>query len=153
MSASDPARRTNISLWFVLMASFLAHAWLVTRNWTCPFLLGHEFRQTQTAINCYYIDRDNDFSLLYETPIVGKPWISVLMEVPIYEWPVVGLSRWTGWPHFVSARAVTLGCFYLMLPAIFLLLGRMNLPPARRAVVLALILGCPVYIFYSRSFL
>ena len=153
MPARESARVSNILLWSLLVAALLAHAWWVTRNWTSPFLIGHEFRQTQTALNSYYIDRDNDFSLLYETPILGKPWISVLMEVPIYEWSVVGLSRWSGQPHYVCARAITLACFYLALPAFYLLLGRLGLPPARRAPALAFTLLCPVYIFYSRSFL
>ena len=153
MVRSTPAQRTNAVLIGIFVAALLTHAWFATRNWTSPFMPGHEFRQTQTALISDYIDRQNNFSLLYETPLVGKPWVSILMEVPIYEWAVVGLSRATGWPHYVSARTITLGCFYLTLPAIFLLLGRVGLPPTRRALALALIVTCPVYIFYSRAFL
>ena len=103
--------------------AFVAHAWWVTRNWTAGFMSGHEFRQAQTAITTYYIDQHNNFSLLYETPILGKPWVSILMEVPFYEWTVVGVSRWAHVPHYVAARTVSLACFYLTLPAIYLLLG------------------------------
>ncbi|MEJ1971463.1 MAG: glycosyltransferase family 39 protein [Lacunisphaera sp.] len=56
-------------------------------------------------------------------------------------------------PLQVAARTVTLACFYLTLPALYLLLGRLGLVPARRLLALALILVCPLYIFYSRSFL
>ncbi|MDB6114549.1 MAG: hypothetical protein JWQ62_1494, partial [Lacunisphaera sp.] len=125
----------------------------VTYHWTMGFMAGHEFRQSQTAITTYYIDQQNNFSLLYETPILGKPWVSILLEVPIYEWSVVLLSRATGLPHVVAARTISAACFYLMLPALYLLLGRCRLPPSRRLLVLALVLCAPVYIFYSRAFL
>ncbi len=122
-------------------------------NWTKGFLPGHEFRQTQTALISYHIDQQDNFSLLYETPLLGKPWVSILLEVPLYEWAVVGLSRVTGWPHFMAARTVSAVCFYLSLPAFYLLLGRLALPKPRRLLVLALILSAPVYVYYSRAFL
>ena len=131
----------------------LAHLFLATRNWTCTFMPGHEFRQAQTAIVSRYIDQENNWSLLYETPILGKPWVSILLEVPFYQWSVVGLSRATGWPHLESARAISLTCFYLALPALYLLLGRLGLGVHRRLLVLTLVLTMPVYIFYSRAFL
>jgi len=113
----------------------------------------HEFRQAQTAIISYYINEQNNFSPLYETPVVGKPWVSILLEVPVYEWTVVLVSRATGWSQVVAARTVSLTCFYLTLPALYLLLGRLGLSRARRLLPLALILLCPVYVFYSRAFL
>ncbi len=125
----------------------------VTYHWTMGYLVGHEFRQTQTAIISYYIDKDDNFSLLYETPILGKPWVSNLLEVPVYEWAVVWLSRATGWSHHVAARTLSASCFYLTLPAIWLLLGRLGLTRPRRLLPLALIVSAPVYIFYSRAFL
>ncbi|HEY4301513.1 MAG TPA: glycosyltransferase family 39 protein [Candidatus Didemnitutus sp.] len=131
----------------------LAHVYLATRNWTTGFMPGHEFRQTQTALVSRYIDEDDNFSLRYETPVVGKPWVSILLEVPLYEWAVVGVHRATGMPLVVCARTISLLSFYLALPALYLLLGRLGLPPPRRLLVLALVLACPLYIFYSRSFL
>lgn len=77
----------------------------------------------------------------------------MLLEFPLYEWSVVGLSRATGWPHHVAARTISLTCFYLALPALYLLLGRLAVPRPRRLLVLSLILACPVYLFYSRAFL
>ncbi len=153
MSVQAPSRtesRLLVGLFLVALAYSL-HG--VTYHWTKGFLSGHEFRQTQTALITHYIDRDDNFSLLYETPLVGKPWVSILMEVPLYEWAVVGLSRATGLPHFVAARSVSAACFYLSLPALYLLLGRFGLPRPRRLLVLALVLCAPVYIYYSRAFL
>lgn len=153
MPETKPLHRANVILVGIFVCALLAHFWLVTRNWKAGFMPGHEFRQTQTALISHFIDRENNFSLLYETPIVGKPWVSILLEVPVYEWSVVLVSRATGWSHVVSARAVTLACFYLTLPALWLLLRRMGLPADRRLLPLMLILLCPVYIFYSRAFL
>ncbi len=153
MTAKSPAIPAQRMFVLLFALALTAHGWWVTRNWATPFLSGHEFRQTQTAINAYYIDRQDNFSLLYETPIVGKPWVSVLMEVPIYEWAVVGLSRSAGLPYHLAARTITLACFYLTLPALFLLLGQLRLEWSRRLPALALTLVCPVYIYYSRAFL
>lgn len=136
---------------FILALGY--HIYGVTYHWTMGFMSGHEFRQAQTAITTYYIDQQNNFSLLYETPVLGKPWVSILLEVPIYEWSVVLLSRATGLPHVVAARTVSATCFYLLLPAIYLLLGRLAVPKVRRLLVLALVLSAPVYIYYSRAFL
>lgn len=135
------------------MGALLAHGYLATRNWTAGFMPRHEFRQALTAITAYYVDQQNDFSLLYETPILGKPWACVLLEVPVYEWSVVLVSRAAGLPHYQAARSVSLACFYLTLPALYLLLGRLGVARPNRLLTLALVLTCPVYIFYSRAFL
>jgi hypothetical protein len=153
MSGQDISSRENRILTGLFFAALLFSIYGITYHWTVPFMSGHEFRQAQTAITAYYIDEQNNFSLLYETPILGKPWVSILMEVPVYEWSVVILSRASGLPHFMAARTVSAACFYLTLPAIYLLLGRFALPRPRRLLLLALILTCPVYIYYSRAFL
>jgi hypothetical protein len=147
------SRREDWILTGIFVGALLFHFYGVTLNWTSSFMSGHEFRQAHTAIVAYYIDQQDNFSLLYETPIFGKPWVSLLLEVPLYEWSVVLLGRATGLPHFMAARAVSVTCFYLMLPALYLLLGRFALPRPRRLLVLALILTCPVYIYYTRAFL
>ncbi|AOS44965.1 hypothetical protein Verru16b_02034 [Lacunisphaera limnophila] len=153
MTPRNPAQRERLGLLLCLVVAALVHGWLATRNWTAGFMPGHEFRQSQTAFISHFIDRENDFSLLYEAPIVGKPWVSILLEVPVYEWSVVLLSRATGWSHVVAARSISLACFYLTLPALWLLLGWIGVERMRRVLPLVLILTCPVYIFYSRAFL
>ena len=100
MSSPETTRRENWILTGIFVAALCFHFYGVTLNWKAPFMSGHEFRQAQTAITTYYIDQQNNFSLLYETPILGKPWVSILMEVPVYEWSVVLLSRAAGLPPF-----------------------------------------------------
>lgn len=153
MSSPETARRENWCLIGLFAAALAYSLYGVTYHWTMGFMSGHEFRQAQTAIVTHYIDQQDNFSLLYETPILGKPWVSILLEVPIYEWSVALLSRATGLPHVVAARTITAACFYLTLPAIWLLLGRLAVPKPRRLLPLALVLSAPVYIYYSRAFL
>lgn len=130
----------------------LVHFLLATANWGSGFMIGHEFRQTQTAIITQYIDQQHNFGPYYETPILGKPWAFPL-ELPVYQWCVVGVMRWWELPDFQAARSVSLACFYLTLPALYLLLAGFRVPPVERLVVLAPLLVCPIYLFYSRSFL
>jgi len=145
-------RRTHLALIVLFGLALLLHFRLAIIDWNSGFLVGHEFRQTHTAIITFYLDKENRFSLHYTTPLFGKPW-SVPMEFPIYEWSVVGVSRALHLPHFEAARTVSLTCFYLALPGLYLLLGSAGLAPPRRLLVLTLALTCPVYIFYSRTFL
>lgn len=153
MSAPNNSRRET--WWFagIFAVALIYSFYGVTYRWTSSYMAGFEFRQVQTAITTYYIDKDSNFGLLYETPIMGKPWVSILMEVPFYEWSVVAVSRATGWSHLIAARAVSAACFYLTLPALWLLLGRMAVARARRWLVLALVVSAPVYIYFSRAFL
>jgi hypothetical protein len=153
MSGPGAPRWESRLLTAVFGVALALHFFCATYNLKVPFMPGHEFRQAQTAIISHYIDEQDNFSLLYETPILGKPWVSILMEVPFYEWAVVGLSRATGVPHIVAARTISLLSFYLSLPAFYLLLGRLGLARPRRLLALALVLTCPVYLFYSRAFL
>jgi hypothetical protein len=144
--------REDTALIILFGAALVAHVCFVTFNWRSGFLPGHEFRQTHTALIAYYVDQENNFSVPYSTPLFGKPW-SVPLEFPLYEWSVVLLSRAAHLPHFEAARTVSVTCFYLTLPAVWLLLGQLGLARPRRLLALALALTCPLYIFYSRAFL
>ena len=136
----------------VFAACVLFHFWGATAGWQSLNLPGVEYRQAQTAISAHFIQQENDFSLAYPTPVLGKPW-SIPMEFPLYQWTVVGVSNLTGTALTQSGRAVSLGCFYLTLPALFLVLGRMGLAAGRRWIVLAVVVSSPLYIYYSRAFL
>ncbi|MCW5549157.1 MAG: hypothetical protein KIT44_09355 [Opitutaceae bacterium] len=135
---------------FVLAMGF--HFWGITVGWQSRNLPGGEFRQAQTALSTYWIMQEGDFSPAYPTPVLGAPW-SIPMEFPLYQWTVVLTSKVTGWGITKAGRAVSIACFYLTLPAVFLLLHRWQVAPARRWLVLALILTCPLYVFYTRGFL
>ncbi len=139
----------TVCLFAVLLGFSL---WGVRLGWESLNLPGNEFRQAQTALSTYFIQQNHDFSLAYPMPVLGKPW-SVPMEFPLYQWTVAGLSNATGLELTKAGRLVSIVCFYLTLPIIYLLLGRLALPWSRRLVALGLVMCCPLYILYARSFL
>ena len=142
---------TRLALGAFLLC-LLFNLWGMGVGWQSKNLPGGEFRQAQTALSAYWIKAENNFSLAYPTPVVGKPW-SIPMEFPLYQWTVVVTGKLTGWGLTKAGRAVSIACFYLTLPALFLLLGRWRVAPARRWLVLAVVVTCPFYIFYSRGIL
>ncbi|MDQ5978398.1 MAG: hypothetical protein QG602_1372, partial [Verrucomicrobiota bacterium] len=147
-----PARGETRFALGLFLACLAFHFWGVQVGWQSRNLPGGEFRQAQTALSAYWIKQENNFSPAYPTPVVGKPW-SVPMEFPLYQWTVVITGKLTNWSLTKAGRAVSIACFYLALPAVFLLLRRWNVAPAHRWIVLALLLTCPLYIFYARAFL
>jgi hypothetical protein len=136
----------------VLVASVVFSLWGVTVGWKLLNLPGVEFRQAQTALSSYFIQQENNFSLAYPTPVLGKPW-SIPMEFPLYQWTTVIVSNVTGIPLTQSGRLISVLCYYLTLPAVFLLLGQWIASRARRVLVLSVVLSSPFYIFYARAFL
>jgi len=148
-AAENQGWRLPVLLFVLLLAG---HGWMVSRGWMQGNLPGQEFRQAQTALSTLFIQRAGDFSLAYPTPVLGAPW-SVPMEFPLYQWTVAKLSDWTKLPLVQAGRAVSLGCFYLALAALYPLLGALGVAKPRRLVAMGFVLSCPIYIFYSRSFL
>lgn len=149
---SKVSRVEAVGLFVCFLIGLGFHFWGMTVGWQSKNLPGNEFRQSQTAISSYWIEADNDFSLAYPTPILGKPW-SIPMEFPLYQWTTVVVHRITNWSLTKSGRAVSIACFYFTLPAIFLLLRRWKVAPAHRWAVLAVILTCPFYIYFTRGVL
>jgi hypothetical protein len=153
-SASSVQKSTPAPRWFVLglfAIALLVNGWALSRYWNESLRDAHEFRQLQTALSTYYLKQDG-WRLAYETPVLGPPW-SIPLEFPTYEAVVAGLSGATGLPLEQSGRAVSVFFFYAGLPAVWLLLRRRLPDPGGLPVVLAAILVCPVYLFYSRTFM
>lgn len=151
-AAPEPSRRGSQFAGALFVLGLLFHCWAMTVGWQSKALPGVEFRQAQTAHSAFWIKADRDFSPAYPTPVLGKPW-SIPMEFPLYQWTVVKISDWTNWSLTKSGRAVSIACFYLALPAVFLLLRRWRMAVAHRWLVLAVMVTCPLYIFYARGFL
>jgi len=61
MSVSVSWRRENWSPDRNLLRRARHPFYLTTTNWTTPYMQGHEFRQAQTAIVSYYIDKQTIF--------------------------------------------------------------------------------------------
>ena len=148
-TSSEPGIKWAI-LFFTVALGF--SLWAARVGWENGNLRGVEFRQAQTAISTYFIQKENNYSLAYPTPVLGKPW-SIPMEFPLYQWTVAKLSTVSGLGLTPTARVVSLLCFYLTLPAVFLLLGEWSLSASRRWLILGLVVSSPLYIFYGRAFL
>jgi hypothetical protein len=139
--------------WLLAFVSLLAvHCAVALIGWKDTRSVEQDFRQAQTALSTYFIQQEHNYRLDYPTPVLGRPW-SIPMEFPLYEWTVAKLETGCGWPLEQTGRGVSLACFYLTLPAWFLLLGTVGLPPNRRLAVLMVVLTCPIYLFGSRAFL
>lgn len=155
MDAAAPRAPTRMESRIALVGFLVClgfHFWGMTVGWTSRNLPGGEFRQAQTALSTHWIKAEQNFALAYPTPVLGKPW-SLPMEFPLYQWTVVTVSKVTNWSLTKAGRAVSIACFYLTLPAVFLLLRRWRIAPTHRWLVLAVAVTCPLYIFYTRAFL
>jgi hypothetical protein len=128
------------------------HVFLTTKNVSSGFLAGHEFRQAQTGLSIKFIQRDQDYSLAYPTPLFGPPW-SISMEFPLYQWAAAWLGTQFDLTTPQSGRAVSIASFYLMLPAIVLLLRTFRFSRVYINYALILVLTAPVFIYYTRAIL
>lgn len=151
-AAPAPTRRFKGATLALLVTALIVHVLVATHNFSLGNLAGHEFRQTQTALSILFIQKEGDFSLAYPTPLFGPPW-SIPMEFPLYQWTVAGVINATGWSLPIASRLVSLICFYLTLPAIYLLLRRWKISPDTSRICITLVTLTPVYIFYSRAVL
>jgi len=142
-----PSRRA----WFAFGLVVLATLWLLTRGWHASLLDRHEFRQLQTAVTAYWM-KGEGFRLDYPLPLFGPPW-SAPMEFPLYQEAVALFSRVFSLPLEPAGRAMGILFFLAALPALYGVLGLAGLSPARRLLTLGLLLGTPVYLFYSRCFM
>lgn len=147
-----PSRAEHAVAVALLLLCLGFNLWAGRVGWESRHLPGVEFRQAQTAISAYYIQAERNFSLDYPTPVLGKPW-SIPLEFPLYQWTAVVVSDLGRMNLTQAGRAVSMACFYLTLPAVLLLLGRLGVAVGRRWWVLAMVLTSPLYIFYSRAFL
>lgn len=139
-----------IPCFLILLGAAAVHLSLVRVGWHNPLLDGHEFRQTQTALTTYWIKQEG-WQMPPPLPLFGPPWAAPL-EFPFYQGIVAWLSHISHRPLEGVGRLVSLGFFYLSLPAMYLLGARLNLKSGHRLLLPALALVTPVYAFYSRSF-
>ncbi len=147
MSTAPTLERRLCLLAFAACAAL--HLWFVSVGWRNNLLEGHEFRQTQTALNIEYLLKDG-WSLAYPLPLFGPPW-SAPMEFPLYQTCAAAVVRATGLAIEPAGRLVSLAFFYAALPALFLLLRELRVPPHRRWLFLAALLVSPLYLYYSRT--
>lgn len=134
-----------------LFVAALLHAfycWSV--GWDQPIVEAHEFRQTQTAITCYYM-RSEGLSIAYETPVLGPPW-KIPFEFPLYHWAVVLLSKF-GIALESAGRSVSILSFLAAVGGFFIGSSILFDHWRYRMVIVVVMLTNPFLLFWSRSFM
>ncbi|CAN5396806.1 hypothetical protein BH10PLA1_BH10PLA1_20860 [soil metagenome] len=111
----------------------------------------HQFRQSQTAINCFYMLQDG-LALDYQTPVLGPPW-KIPFELPLYQWIVAGVVKGLNAGLDPSGRAVSVLFYALTLVPMWFILGAIRVQRPHRLIFLTLSLVSPFYIFWSRAFM
>ncbi|WP_221032936.1 ArnT family glycosyltransferase [Actomonas aquatica] len=152
MSETSAAGRKVRWEWAAVLVLLVALGWSLfwaSRNWDNPGLLGHEFRQSQTALTARVM-REQGFRLDYETPVLGKPW-SMPMEFPLYQWMAAKVANGLDSDVIKSGRAVAWAMFLLGLPAWRLMARLAGYGRGTSLLVVVPILTSPIYIFYSRT--
>ncbi|MBS0617444.1 MAG: hypothetical protein JSR44_04605 [Spirochaetes bacterium] len=120
-------------------------------SFTNPILDHFSWRQTQTAISTHYLITEG-FRLDYITPLFGKPW-SIPMEFPLYQYMAAALVRLTGLSVESASRIVSLASFYGCVLVLRAFLRDLRFSRIVVRLVLAIILLCPLYVFYARAVL
>lgn len=131
-----------------LLAAGVA-VWLGVAYRNQPLVEWYGFRQAQTAIASYWMQRGGPL-LHYETPVVGAPW-AIPLEFPLYQWIVAWISG-MGLPLDATGRLVSLAALLLCLVPIHSIVRRLALDGSTSWIFAGLILSSPVYLFWGRSF-
>lgn len=135
----------------LLGVCLVLHLYFASAGWRHSILEWHAFRQCQTALTSYHLAKEG-FRLDYETPVLGAPW-AVPFEFPLHQALAALVHRASGMPLNESGRTVSLFFFYASLPPLFQLVRTLTGRRETAQVATALMLACPVYIFWSRAFL
>jgi|GEM_PF-3384345 len=153
LNTNDPKSKSvpRYYLYALLVICIIMNAIFVSIGFNKSILDGHDFRQTQTAISTYYTLK-NGYYLAYETPVFGYPW-SIPFEFPLYQWTVAFLSEISGIQLEQSGRLVSIAFFYLSLVTVFYILRSFAIEYEYCCVPVILLLCCPTYIFWSRTFM
>ena len=133
----------------LLLACLVGWGWNASRGWNTPGMLGHEFRQAQTALSVQAMQRDG-FRLDYSTPILGKPW-AIPMEFPLYQRLVSTYSNLTGEAVVQSGRMVSAILFIVGLLGVVALGRVLGFSWGASSIATVPIIAAPVYLFYSRA--
>ena len=125
--------------------------WAAGLGWSNPPTDSHAGRQTQTAITAQLL-HENGLSPLTPFNGLGPPW-NIPMEFPTYQIVTAMLATFTGGDIITAGRlAAVLGAL-LVLPPLWLLLGRLQLSANERLFICALLFTSPLWLHFSRSIL
>ena len=132
----------------LLLGLHALHSWFVGFHHTISDQ--HGFRQAQTALATQTILEGSPL-LLYNLPVFGPPW-AFPQEFPFYQW-LTALLAAAGIPLIEAGRTLSISCFLLSLVALWKVLESLRVERGARLAITSLILSCPLYLFWTRTFL
>lgn len=110
----------------------------------------YSFRQTQTALTAYWLIKE-PHAFAYITPVLGAPW-SMPFEYPIYQRLAVFLTE-AGVPLVAAGRLVSFAAFVGCLIPLWTMARDLKISKRAFLIVAAIYLACPLYIYWSRTFM
>lgn len=133
----------------VLLALHAAYAFSVGFGHNISDRVG--FRQAQTALNARSLLEGSPW-FAYQLPLFGPPY-GLPIEFPLYQWLTALLVAITGMPLIAAGRIVSIGFFLACVVALWKILEFFHTELRGRLVIVALLLVCPIYLFWSRTFM
>jgi len=133
----------------VVLALHAAYAFSVGFGHNISDRMG--FRQAQTALATRSLLEGSPW-LAYQLPLFGPPY-GLPIEFPLYQWVTALLVTITGMPLIVAGRIVSVLFFCTCVLALWEILGFFRTELRGKLVIVALLLVCPIYLFWSRAFM
>ena len=135
----------------LLVAGLGIYLWAVQRGWTNEPTDAHSTRQAQTAITAQML-HEQGLSPLTPFNGLGPPW-NLPMEFPTYQLLTATTAHLTGGDIISAGRLVGILGTLALLPALWLILRRVELGFTARSAAVALLLTSPLWMLFSRSIL
>ncbi len=157
MNSSTQVSKIRHGLWtnkaFAALAAFavVCVAALTITLADQPPLDLYSFRQAQTALSSYWMQREG-YYLAYQTPVAGYPW-AIPFEFPLYQAIVAFISNSFGMSIDTVSRLVSFGFLLISVPVVWLINRRLALPPLVFFCFVALLFTTPVYVYWGRAIL
>jgi len=108
-------------------------------------------RQAQTALATRsFLEGSPWFA--YQLPLFGPPY-GLPIEFPLYQWVTALLVTITGIPLIAAGRIVSIAFFCTCVGALWKILEFFHAELRGKLIIVALLLVCPIYLFWSRAFL
>ncbi|OOG48759.1 hypothetical protein B0E50_07955 [Rhodanobacter sp. C01] len=118
-------------------------------SWSAPILDMFAFRQTQTALSIYWIQKGGPL-IAYQTPVAGFPW-SIPFEFPIYQWLAALLAGLSRLSIDQSGRIIGIAFFLGAVATLYRIVARLSSGRALPLACAGAFVACPLAIFWARS--
>ena len=109
------------------------------------------FRQAQTALAARSLLKGSPW-FASQLPLFGPPY-GLPIEFPLYQWTTAMLVTVSRMPLISAGRIVSILFFLTCCVALWKILDFFRTELRGKLVIVALLLVCPIYLFWSRAFM